>query len=117
MEKSDFNDYQELAQRTSRKDISPDSHLMNGLLGLAGETGECCDLAKKCLFQDGRDITEDMLDELGDVLWYVAEVASAMGYTLQEIADHNINKLLIRYPKGFDPEKSLHRDQEAESNG
>lgn len=108
-----LNEYQELAQRTSRKDISPDDHLFNALLGLAGETGECCDLVKKCFYQDGRDIRESMLEELGDVLWYVAEAAEAMGYELEDVARHNIDKLRQRYPDGFDAERSLHREQAA----
>lgn len=107
-----MNEYQELAQRTSRKDISPDDHLFNGILGLAGETGECSDLVKKCFFQDGRDIRESLFDEISDVLWYVAEVISAMGWKMEDVAQHNIDKLRRRYPQGFDPERSLHREGE-----
>ena len=100
-----LNEYQALAQRTSSKDISPDDHLFNGILGLAGETGECADLVKKCFFQDGRDIREDLKDEAGDVLWYVVEVISAMGWTLEEVAQHNVDKRRRRVPNGFDPER------------
>lgn len=105
-----LNEYQNLAQRTSNEELSPDEHLVNGLLGLAGETGECCDLAKKCFYQDGRDIRESLKDELGDVLWYAAEAASAMGWTLEEICQHNVEKLKQRYPEGFSAERSLHRE-------
>lgn len=104
-----LNEYQEQAQRTSRKDMSPDSHLFNGLLGLSGEVGECCDLVKKCFYQDGRYIVPDLKDELSDVMWYVCEVASSMGWTLEEVAQHNIAKLRKRYPNGFESERSLHR--------
>ena len=106
-----LNEYQELALRTSRNDIDSVAHLTNGCLGLAGEAGECADLLKKALFQDGREIKEKMIDELGDVLWYVAEAAAAMGVWLDDIAKHNIEKLQRRYPDGFDPEKSLHREE------
>ena len=106
----ELNEYQALAQRTSRKDISPDDHLMNAMLGLAGETGECCDLVKKCFFQDGRDIRADLMDELSDVLWYIAEGVSAMGLTLEEVAQHNVDKLRRRYPEGFSADRSLHRE-------
>lgn len=47
--------------------------------------------------------------ELGDVLWFVAEVATAFGWNLDEIAKMNIEKLEARYPNGFETEKSLHR--------
>ena len=106
-----LNEYQELAQRTSNKALSPDDHLFNAMLGLAGETGECCDLVKKCFFQDGRDIREKLKDELGDCLWYVVEGAVAMGFTLEEVARHNVDKLRARYPDGFEAERSLHREE------
>lgn len=106
-----LNEYHQLALRTSRGELSSDDHLMNGCLGLAGEAGECCDLLKKRKYQDGREIKNQMVDELGDVLWYVAEAAAAMGVWLDDIAKHNIEKLQRRYPDGFDPEKSLHREE------
>lgn len=109
--KMTLNDYQFLAKRTSRKDLLPSEHLMNGMLGLAGEAGECCDLVKKNRFQDGRTIKDALKDELGDVMWYVCEAASALGLPLEEIAQHNIEKLKRRYPDGFDAEHSLHREE------
>ena len=105
-----LNEYQQLAQRTSNKELSKDEHLFNGLYGLAGESGECCDLAKKHYFQDGRNIYADLIDELGDVLWYVVEIASALDVTLEYVAQHNIDKLRKRYPEGFDADRSLHRE-------
>lgn len=105
-----LNEYQSLAQRTRNKDLSPDDHLLNGMLGLAGEVGECTDLVKKCFFQDGRDIREKLFDELGDVLWYLAEAASSMGWDLDAIAQHNVDKLRQRYGDGFSADKSLHRE-------
>lgn len=105
-----MNQYQSNAMRTTRKDLAPDSHLFNGIMGLSGEVGECADLVKKKFYQDGRDIYDDLKDELGDVLWYVAEVASAMEWDLEEVAQHNIDKLRRRYPEGFDAEMSLHRE-------
>lgn len=106
-----LNDYQELAQRTSNRNLSADEHLLNAMLGLAGETGECCDLVKKCFYQDGRNIQEKLFDELSDVLWYIAEAASAMGWNMDDIAEHNIGKLRKRYPDGFASERSLNREE------
>lgn len=105
-----LNEYQEIAQRTSRKDLTEREHLMNAMLGLAGETGECCDVVKKSLYQDGRDYHEALIDELGDILWYVAEAASALGVTMEGIGKHNQNKLEKRYPAGFEKERSIHRE-------
>ena len=105
-----LDEYQHLAQRTSNKGLDAHGHLMNAMLGLAGEAGECCDLAKKRYYQDGREIRDELIDELGDVMWYVAEGAAALGITLSEIAIHNVQKLQRRYPEGFDADKSLHRE-------
>ena len=105
-----INEYQKRAMRTSRSDMSQEEHVLNAMLGLAGEAGECCDLVKKHNYQDGRNIYNDLIDELGDVLWYVAEAANALDITLESVALHNINKLKKRYPYGFDVDKSLNRE-------
>ena len=107
----ELNEYQELAQRTSNPALDAKGHLFNGVLGLAGEAGECADLVKKHYFQDGRLFVDALEDELGDVMWYVAETARAMGLTLEEVARHNVEKLRRRYPQGVDAEKSLHREE------
>ena len=107
----ELNQYQEKAQRTSNKGLSLEGHFMNAMLGLAGEAGECCDLAKKHFYQDGREIHEKLLDELGDVLWYIAEAATALGLTMDDIANHNVQKLMNRYPEGFDSDRSLNREE------
>lgn len=106
-----LNEYQELAQRTSNKALDIRGHLFNGVLGLAGEAGECADLTKKHYFQDGRLFVDDLEEELGDVLWYVAETAAALGVTLEEVAQRNVEKLCRRYPDGFEAERSLHREE------
>ena len=105
-----LNEYQALAQRTSNRALDQKGHLFNGVLGLAGEAGECADLLKKHYYQDGRNFVDDLEDELGDVLWYVAESARALGLTLEEVAVRNVEKLKKRYPEGFEAERSLHRE-------
>ena len=60
----------------------------------------------------GHDIDYDhMAEEAGDVMWYLAEIADALDVTLEEIARRNINKLRKRYPDGFDPERSINREE------
>ncbi len=176
-------DYQKLAMRTS-----PDGHdrMLNGCMGLIGESGEVLDLIKKWKFQSGDHAElpkEKLIEELGDVLWYCAEVCQAMhtnvykvykemgfdgrydgltydniihietlflcklavtvtdcwmfpdecspgisyticsmidmighllsqycGSTLEDCMTRNIEKLKRRYPDGFDPERSIHRE-------
>ena len=79
------------------------------LLGLGGETGECQDLYKKHRFQGHELDKAKMAKELGDVSWYLALTAYAIGYNLEDIFKMNIEKLRARYPDGFDADHSLHR--------
>jgi NTP pyrophosphatase (non-canonical NTP hydrolase) len=70
-------------------------------LGLAGEAGEVADLLKK-VHGHGKPLDrEQVKKELGDVLWYVANLADAHGFTLSEVAVTNVTKLRARYPRGF----------------
>lgn len=86
-------DYQRLAQRTSPNDGH--DRLDNGVLGLIGESGEIADLLKKWKYQStpGTPLPrEKFLEELGDVLWYIAELATGMEKPLQEIAQGDFMK-------------------------
>ena len=78
-------------------------------MGLNGEAGECIDVLKKHDFQGHVLATDKILDELGDVLWYVVESAVGMGTTLEDVAQHNIAKLRARYPEGFSADRSINR--------
>lgn len=177
----DIEDYQRLAMRTS-----PEGHdrILNGCMGLIGESGEVVDIVKKWKFQSGDDAElpkDKLIEELGDVLWYCAEISTGIGSdmihapkwfglksknyvgklhidalflaklaqnmtdalmfpdpdewspdpmyvvvwimdvigymlktycgsTLEECMERNIEKLKRRYPDGFSPERSLHRE-------
>lgn len=103
------NEYQALAMRTSNKELPPDDHLLNGALGLTGEAGEVADLVKKTFMQGHELDVEHLAKELGDVCWYIAETATAIGCDLETIMKMNIEKLKKRYPDGFDSECSQHR--------
>ena len=83
--------------------------LLMGCLGLAGESGELLDLIKKWIFHEKTLDEDHAKKELGDVLWYVAEIAHSFGWNLDEIMQMNIDKLKARYPEGFDAERSMHR--------
>lgn len=107
-----FDEYQkqagELISEEGRKDL-----LLNGVLGLAGESGECADILKKVRFQ-GHTLDKDHLkEELGDVLWYIAETCDGLGISLEEVAQGNLDKLHKRYHGNkFEKEYSLHREEE-----
>ena len=97
--RNDLDDYQEKASRTAAyPDIG--SNLYYPTLGLAGEAGEVANKVKKIYRdQDGyiyQSDTAGLMDELGDVLWYVAAIASELELSLSSIAERNIDKLSSR---------------------
>ena len=102
------NEYQTEALRTAGQMDAVDM-LLNGVMGLAGESGECVDLVKKNYFQGHVLDTEHLAKELGDVAWYLATTAHAIGYDLETILQMNVDKLRQRYPDGFDPSRSVNR--------
>lgn len=101
-----LNEYQKLAGRTANL---KDEALTNFALGVAGEAGEVADLVKKHVFHGHPLDREEMIKELGDVLWYVSQLAAWMGIELNEVARKNIEKLMLRYPNGFSKEASQER--------
>ena len=104
------NEYQKAAMRTINHNLSNQHMLIEGTMGLCGEAGEAIEIVKKHIAQ-GHDLDKTHLAiELGDVAWYLAEAADAIGYDLETILEMNLEKIGRRYPNGFDPEKSRNRD-------
>ena len=101
-----INEYQMEALRTAGE-----ADLVNGVLGLCGEAGECADLVKKHKFQGHELDAEHLAKELGDVAWYLAVSAYAIGYDLESVMKMNVEKLRSRYPDGFSSELSQHRKE------
>ena len=100
------NEYQQLAMRTATlKCFDP----ANAALGLTGEAGEVADEVKKFLYQGREWDPEKIIEELGDVLWYVALMADLMDVPLDFVMEYNIDKLRKRYPDGFSFEASEER--------
>lgn len=90
------NEYQKAALRTaSGMNYEHHGMLMNGALGLCGESGEVADIVKKATFQGHQLDTAHIAEELGDVAWYLAISANAIGYDLDTIFDMNVSKLTI----------------------
>lgn len=80
-------------------------------MGLCGESGECIDIVKRHLAQGHELNREELIKELGDVAWYLAETAFALDVELEEVFSRNIEKLKKRYPEGFSTEKSINREE------
>lgn len=104
-----INEYQELAMRTLNTKLTKKDVLINSVMGLCGESGEAIDIVKKW-FAHGHELNrEALIKELGDIAWYLAEAATALDISLDEILQINIDKLKKRYPDGFDTKKSIIR--------
>ena len=105
-----INEYQELAMRTLNPELRPKDILINGVMGLCGESGEAIDIVKKHLAQ-GHELDKNaLIKELGDVAWYLAETAYALDIQLEDVLQRNIEKLRARYPQGFDVNRSIERE-------
>ncbi|MFA4844991.1 MAG: nucleoside triphosphate pyrophosphohydrolase family protein [Patescibacteria group bacterium] len=98
-----FSDYQTFAKTTA---LYPDAgkNLYYPALGLGGETGEVLNKVKKVMRDHGGQVTEEFREilksELGDVLWYVAALATELGLNLDDVAQANVEKLLSRKKRG-----------------
>jgi NTP pyrophosphatase (non-canonical NTP hydrolase) len=97
-----LSEYQRLSRRTA--EYPRGAWLAYPALGLAGEAGEVAEHAKKAIRDDGGKVfserREALAAELGDVLWYVAQLASELELDLDAIAAGNLEKLLSRQRRG-----------------
>ena len=106
------NEYQRLAMTTLNPQLNKKEILINSVMGLCGESGEAIDIVKKWLAQGHELDKEHMAKELGDIAWYLAEAATALDLSLEEILQANIEKLKKRYPEGFEIQRSTHREKD-----
>ena len=105
-----INEYQKLAMTTLNPALDKKDVLINGVMGLCGESGEVIDIVKKHLAQGHELDKEKIIKELGDVAWYMAEIATVLDVELEDVLVQNIEKLKKRYPEGFSIEKSINRE-------
>ena len=104
------NEYQMLASRTMNKELELTQIEFHALHGMAGEVGELHSLYQK-VYQGHKFDEEHAKKELGDLMWFVAEYCTAMGWFLEDVMQINIDKLKARFPEGFEIDKSLHRKE------
>ena len=96
-----LSEYQLYARRTENAALSDEQKLLDAAAGLAEEAGEVLGIVRKHLFQ-GRALDRGAVtEELGDVLWCVATLASALGLSLDDVAEGNVEKLRRRHPDGL----------------
>jgi NTP pyrophosphatase (non-canonical NTP hydrolase) len=99
----DFQEYQTKSRKTAGYPAIGHP-VIYPTLGLVNEAGEVAGKIKKVFRDQGGEINEEtrqaLKAELGDVLWYIAQVATELGLSLDEIAEHNIAKLYDRLERG-----------------
>ena len=107
--KNDLDVFQEEALRCMRSDLPYELICSNMCMGLAGETGETVDIFKKHIYQ-GKDLDiNDVIEEIGDILWYIANLCNVNKITMKECMESNVEKLRKRYPNGFSIKDALER--------
>jgi len=104
-----LNEYQRLAERTINTALDRRDIEMHALHGMVGEIGEIHSIYQKKY--QGHPVDEgDLMKEVGDLMWFVAEFAFAHEWELDDVGQMNIDKLRRRYPDGFSAERSVHRE-------
>lgn len=110
----EYKEYKDKAQRTLAllpNELDNNLHMM---LGMQTESAELSDVFKKHLAY-GKDIDwVNIKEELGDLMWYIANFCNLNDIDLEEVMETNINKLCARFPEKFTQENALNRDLETE---
>jgi NTP pyrophosphatase (non-canonical NTP hydrolase) len=104
-----INEYQNQASRTCLSEyeklknqlLPPQQHILHAHMGISSEAGEIGDCIKKHFIYNQPFDFDNMLEECGDLLWYISLMVSACGGTLEQVMEANITKLQIRYPEKF----------------
>lgn len=104
-----MNEYQELASRTINQSLSREQCTAHALHEISAECGEIHGHFQK-LYQGHKLDENALMLEVGDLLWGIAELCTASGWMLEDVAQANIYKLKRRYPDGFSADRSLNRN-------
>lgn len=124
-----MKDYQKLAEKTSATNNNENCYkiydnlinnspqnirLLHASMGMATEAAEFIDILKKHIFYGKELDAEHLEEEIGDLLWYIAEALNALGLDLDQVMENNIRKLRIRYKKKFTVDEAMNRCAEEE---
>lgn len=101
----DFKEYQKESLRTWLPDLTLKDKIANLSMGLCGETGEVVDYLKKCLFHGKAFDVDNIILELGDLMWYISILMHELNISMDTVLTKNIAKLKERYPEGFKGEQ------------
>lgn len=105
----EIQEFQEKSVRTLNTNLLPRESISNMCMGISGEAGEVIDHIKKNFYQ-GHELDKDhMKEELGDLMFYIVNLATMLDIEMVDVLQGNVDKLLKRYPNGFDENKSINR--------
>ncbi len=104
-------EYQDGVEKTRNKFCSEEDEMKNYCLGMSSEVGELIGAIKHHLFHNWELDKPNIVEEMGDIIWYITALARTLNIDLNEILDYNLIKLRERYPDGFDPQKSIDRKE------
>lgn len=108
-----ITEYQRKSMRTMKQDNETTLHCC---MGMSGEVGEVVDLIKKSHFY-GKDLDKSKIqEELGDVMFYIVNLATSLDISMENVLDENVKKLEKRYPNGFSSEDAIARRDYNESS-
>lgn len=107
----DIKEYQQMAKRTINTRLSRKEQISNLCMGVCGESGEVVDYIKKGMYHAHILDKKKLTEELGDVMWYLINLATFYNISMTYVLDENIKKLEERYPEGFSVEKSINREE------
>lgn len=97
VESLSLNDFTAFKERLKDDSINK---LLHAGIGLSGEAGELVDTIKKHLFYGKELDKENLKEELGDIMFFVAMACNSLGVTMEEVLSMNVKKLTIRYNQG-----------------
>lgn len=101
--------YPMLVTKVANQDLPKDERIKNAAMGLCGEAGEASDLLKKYFYQGADLDVNDLILELGDVMFYICWLCNEFEVDFAELCYANMDKLTKRYPDGFDPIRANNR--------
>lgn len=115
----DFNQYikDSTATESPRRNLNTvDEHFrtLHAVLGISTEAGELLDMLKKTIFYGKEFDRTNLLEECGDLFWYVALLCDANDICLKSVLERNIAKLKARYPEKFTEQAAINRNLEKE---
>lgn len=109
-----LKDYQAFVKSVTNPEVLKGSHAERcviAALGLCGESGKVADHVKKHVAQGHPFKLASIVEELGDIMFYIADMCNANNIPMDDVMDINVAKLQRRYPNGFTTKRSIYREK------